>query len=90
MGDIEKWRIYIGVIHGLKFFLMITISIPNMGTQRACPHGYNTYMVVISMSSLATKEHILLVTCITRIFKEIITLIKLSSVLPVSAILWSI
>ena len=32
-------------------------------------------MVVISMSSLAKKEKIILVTCITRVFKEIITLV---------------
>ena len=57
------------------------------GTQHACPYGYNTYMVVISMYSLATKEKINLVICITRIFKESVTFIKLSSVLPVSAIL---
>ena len=60
---------------------------PKKGTQNACPHGYNTFIVVISMSFLMTKEKIILVTCITRIFKEIITLIKLSSVSHVSAIL---
>ena len=60
---------------------------PKYGTQHACPYGYNTYMVVISLSSLATKEKIILVTCITRILKKIITLVKLSFVLPVSAIL---
>ena len=61
---------------------------PKYGTQHFCPYGCNTYMAVISMSSLPTKEKkIILVTCITRILKEIITLIKLSSVLPVSAIL---
>ena len=32
-------------------------------------------MEVISMSSLAKKEKIILVTCVTRILKEIITLI---------------
>ena len=32
-------------------------------------------MVVISMSNLAKKEKIILVTCITRVFKETITLI---------------
>ena len=36
-------------------------------------------MVAISMSSLAKKEKIILVTCITRIFKEIITLIICSA-----------
>ena len=43
-------------------------------------------MVVISMPTLAKKEKIILVTCITRVFKEIITLICL----PVSTILLSI
>ena len=32
-------------------------------------------MVVINMSRLAKKEKIILVTCIPRVFKEIITLI---------------
>ena len=41
-------------------------------------------MVVTSMSSLAKKETIILVTCITREFKEISALIVC---LPVSSIL---
>ena len=29
---------------------------PKYGTQHACPYGYYTYMVVISLSRLAMKE----------------------------------
>ena len=42
------------------------------GTQHACPYGF--FMVVISMSSFAKNEKIILVKCITRVLKEIITL----------------
>ena len=47
---------------------------PKYGTQQACPYDYNTHGT-ISMSSLTKKEKMNLVTCITRIFEEIIKLI---------------
>ena len=47
---------------------------PKYDTQHACAMVIIP-MIVISMSSLAKKEKIILITCITRVFKEIITLI---------------
>ena len=47
---------------------------PKYGTQHACPTVIIP-MVVISMSSVTKKVKIILVTCITRVFKEIFTLI---------------
>ena len=56
-----------------KFLFYYNIFYPKYSTQHACPHGYNTYGS--NQHSLAKKEKIIFVTCITRIFKEIITLI---------------
>ena len=60
MVNIEIWKIYIGVIpdpfNETEVLSNHNNFYPKYGTQHACPHGYNTYMVVISMSCLATKE----------------------------------
>ena len=53
---------------------MVTISIPNMVPYLTVPMAIIP-MIVISMSSLVkTERKIILVTCITIIFKEINTL----------------
>ena len=79
MVNIEKWRIYIGVIPGpfnenIKFFLIITMFILDVVPNMPVPMVIIP-MVAISMSSLAKKENTILVTCITRVFKEIIKII---------------
>ena len=60
MVNIEKWRIYVGVILGpfneyWISFLIITISILNVVHNMPVPMVIK-HMVVISMSSLSKKE----------------------------------
>ena len=57
-----------------EVFLIITISIPNMVPNMPVPMVIIP-IVVTSMSSLAKKEKIILIACITTVFQEIIALI---------------
>ena len=60
MVNIEKWRVYVGVIPGplneSEVSLIITISIPNTVPNMPVPMVIIP-MVAISMSSLVKKEN---------------------------------